>query len=60
NPSTTKNDTFSFIGDAVFSKAGQLRFADGQLQAEVNGDGEADFLIALTGVTSIDKAAIVL
>ncbi|MEY4718852.1 MAG: hypothetical protein RL563_1470, partial [Pseudomonadota bacterium] len=57
---TAKNEAFTFIGEATFTQAGQLRFAEGQLQADVNGDGQADFLIALTGVTSIAKTAIVL
>lgn len=33
---------------------GVLRFADGLLQGDVNGDGKADFEIALSGVAHLD------
>lgn len=39
---------FSWIGDAAFSHtAGELRFAGGMLQGDVNGDGIADLSIGL-------------
>jgi hypothetical protein len=52
------NDAFSFIGGAAFSNtAGELRFgsyAGGVLvQGEVDGDGSADFSIALRGTHSL-------
>jgi hypothetical protein len=53
NSSTAANDAFSFIGNAAFSNvAGQLRFAGGYLEGDVNGDGIADLSIQL-GRTAI-------
>ncbi|WP_342241333.1 calcium-binding protein [Inquilinus sp. OTU3971] len=52
---TSANDAFSFIGTAGFSgKAGELRFtADGKfgttVEGDLDGNGSADFRIALTG-----------
>jgi Ca2+-binding RTX toxin-like protein len=43
---TKRNDAFVFIGDAPFSgRAGELRFAGGQLLGDVNGDRVADLVI---------------
>lgn len=43
-------DPFAWIGDSAFSgHAGELRYADGLLQGDVDGDGSADFEIALNG-----------
>jgi Ca2+-binding RTX toxin-like protein len=55
---TTENDEFIFVGDDEFSgSAGELRFVhdfeDGLLEADINGDGTADFTIELLGVTSL-------
>ena len=47
------NNRFEFIGSDAFSAAGQLRFAAGILSGDVNGDGTADFEIALLGVTRL-------
>ncbi len=53
NSSTSANDAFSFIGSAAFSNvAGQLRFANGFVEGDVNGDGVADLSIQL-GRTAI-------
>ena len=53
------NQVFSFIGESVFSGAGgQLRAVSGGIdggtlvQADVNGDGVADFELGLAGVTA--------
>jgi len=49
---------FSYIGDAAFThQAGQLRvqtFANGAslVEADVNGDGQADFVIQITSTTT--------
>lgn len=44
NTGRTGDQAFSFIGGQSFSgKAGQLRYANGVLQGDVNGDGKADF-----------------
>ena len=47
-----------FMDDEAFSGvAGELRFVhdfeDGLLEADINGDGTADFTIELLGVTSL-------
>ncbi len=49
---TEEDDAFTFVGDAAFSGAGQLRavrLANGHtlVEAEVTGDGKADFAILL-------------
>jgi serralysin len=50
---------FTWIGGASFgSVAGQLRFADGSLSGDVDGNGVADFQIGLTGVVSLTAASI--
>ncbi len=43
------NQTFAFIGNAAFSLPGQVRYAAGVLEANVNADLAADFQILLTG-----------
>ncbi|EWY35846.1 hypothetical protein N825_32580, partial [Skermanella stibiiresistens SB22] len=48
------NQAFSFIGSDAFNTiAGQLRFADGLLQGDVNGDQIVDFEVAVIGVTTM-------
>ena len=54
NGGTPANDVFSFIGAAAFSNvAGQLRAAQSGdqwlVEGDVNGDGVADLVIAVTG-----------
>ena len=57
---------FTFLGDQPFSKpsAGQLRFELGSgllsLQADMNGDGHADFVIRLVGVTTLAEEDFIL
>jgi len=49
--STEANDRFNFIGSAAFSgTAGELRYADGLLQGDVNGDRLADLAIKVTNL----------
>lgn len=57
---TGGDQAFAYIGAAVFSAAGQLRFENGILAGETTGDGVADFEIQLTGVRSFDAAAAIL
>ena len=38
---------FEFIGDAAFTGLGQLRYENGQLQGNVNGNNGSDFTITL-------------
>lgn len=56
------NDAFTgFIAaSAEFSAAGQLRFADGVLYGNTDGDRKAEFAIRLTGVTELSHADLVL
>jgi Ca2+-binding RTX toxin-like protein len=56
--STPEDDAFTFIGDNPFSgSAGELRFADqlgfGLLAGDIDGDGAADFGLALLGVSAL-------
>jgi VCBS repeat-containing protein len=52
------DQAFAFVGTAAFSHtAGELRYqvsgATATLQADINGDGLADLVIKLTGVTTL-------
>jgi Ca2+-binding RTX toxin-like protein len=54
NTRLSGDQAFTFIGGASFTRlAGQLRFADGVLQADVNGDARADMEVSILGVTSL-------
>lgn len=56
NTARTGNQAFSFIGSGVFTgTAGQLRFAGGVIWGDVNGDRVADFTIAVTGVSALNR-----
>jgi serralysin len=58
---TGVNDAFSFIGSAGFSNvAGQLRYSNGVLEGDVNGDGIADFAVTLVGAPVLTAADILL
>ncbi|MCP8937228.1 M10 family metallopeptidase C-terminal domain-containing protein [Alsobacter sp. SYSU M60028] len=51
---TTTDEAFAFIGTASFDgHAGQLRFSAGLLQGDVNGDGVADFAVAIANQTAM-------
>jgi Ca2+-binding RTX toxin-like protein len=62
----TADDAFTFIGTAAFAKvAGQLRFgtdinSNTFVQGDTNGDGQADFLISLTGSKNLVASDFVL
>jgi len=65
NVNTAADDKFTFIGTGAFTKvAGQLRYAvsggDVHVMGDVNGDGVADFTIALTGVTKLAASDFIL
>jgi uncharacterized delta-60 repeat protein len=62
NTATTANDAFTtFIaGTAVFTAAGQLKFVDGVLYGNTDGDADAEFAIQLTGITQLTTADVML
>ena len=61
NTRLSGDQAFAFIGDAGFGRiAGQLRFAAGVLQADVNGDARADMEIAIQGISGLLSADFVL
>lgn len=50
NTTSGGNQAFDFIGTAQFSHtAGELRFINGILSGDTNGDGTADFQVAVNG-----------
>ena len=52
NTKLARDQAFSFIGGSAFTgKAGQLKFSDGVLSGDVNGDRVADFKIGLSNVS---------
>ena len=54
NAGLAGNQAFTFIGGRDFSAAGQVRFATGLLMGDTNGDGRADFAIAIGGFAAGD------
>jgi Ca2+-binding RTX toxin-like protein len=58
---TTRNDAFTFIGSSDFhGVAGELRFANETLFADLNGDRVADIEILLPGVATLTSANLIL
>lgn len=56
NANTVEDDIFAFIGSAKFSsEAGELRYARGFVQGDVDGDGKADFVIEIGRPTDISE-----
>jgi Ca2+-binding RTX toxin-like protein len=63
NTATTVNDAFNgtLIGTNVaFTAAGQLRLSSGVLYGNVDADSDAEFAIALTGVTTLSAVDFIL
>lgn len=59
--STTLDDAFTWIGRSAFGgHAGELRYRDGLLQADVDGDGAADFEVFFSGEPALTSGDIVL
>ena len=52
-------NSFSFIGAADFTGAGQLRFVDHVLSGNVSGNAGADFEIQLVGVNNFSVTDLV-
>jgi Ca2+-binding RTX toxin-like protein len=58
---TGADDAFRFIGDKAFGdRAGQLRYADGLLSGDTNGDGRADFAVAIADHPPLTAATFLL
>jgi serralysin len=56
NTKIAGDQAFSFIGRNTFhGKAGELRFADGIVSGDVNGDRTIDFKINVVGLTALSK-----
>jgi serralysin len=56
NTKVAGDQAFSFIGKIAFhGKAGELRFVDGIVSGDVNGDRSADFKINVAGLTALSK-----
>ena len=54
NASVAGDQSFSFVGsDAFHGVAGELRYASGTVEADVNGDGTADFSLAIANLSSL-------
>jgi serralysin len=61
NASIDGNQAFAFIKKQAFAGvSGELRFSNGLLEADINGDREADFAIALTGINRLYASSFVL
>jgi ELWxxDGT repeat protein len=59
NTALAGNQAFAWIGGAEFDGlAGQLRFAGGELEGDLDGDGVADFQIGLASGVSLTAASI--
>lgn len=60
-PGRSKDQPFDFVGSDRFSgKSGELRFADGKLLADLDGDRTSDFAIGITAVRSIQEDHLIL
>jgi Ca2+-binding RTX toxin-like protein len=59
NQFSAGDQAFAWIGDMGFSGvAGELRFAGGILEGDVDGDGTANFQIGLNGTASLTAASL--
>ncbi|WP_151717614.1 calcium-binding protein [Gemmobacter serpentinus] len=55
------NQDFTFIGTKTFSgRAGELRFAKEMLRGDTDGDGQADFIIMVEDVRSLQRGDLIL
>ena len=63
NSKRSGNQEFTFVGNKAFSRTpGQLRFAgeSGILSADVNGDGQSDFSIAIRDLATVRSQWLIL
>lgn len=54
------NQSFSFITGAFSTNPGQLKYEDGLLQGDIQGDGSADFEIELVGKPPLSLSELIL
>ena len=53
--------SFKYIGAHVFNGvAGELRYSDGTVSGDINGDGKADFEIAIKNLAALSKGDFIL
>ena len=62
NSKTTKDDPFAYIGTSAFTKhAGELRYdGQGHILGDLNGDGVADFSLAVSLTGQLDASDFIL
>ncbi len=61
DPAVAGQQTFTFIGGDPFSGSGaELRYADGIVAGDANGDGVADFEIVIRGAPALDADSFLL
>ncbi|MEH2166114.1 MAG: calcium-binding protein [Nostoc sp.] len=60
NSTIAGNQAFTFIGASAFSAPGQVRYSEGILQANTDGNLSADFEIQLTGAPQLVASDIIL
>lgn len=62
NSAVYRRQAFTALIDAsaAFTAAGQLRFADGVLYGNTDADADAEFSLALLGVTALELSDLVL
>jgi hypothetical protein len=64
--STSTNDKFTFIETGTFTGSGQLRYGQDAgagetfVEGDINGDGAADFSLALRGLHALSSTDIIL
>jgi Ca2+-binding RTX toxin-like protein len=54
------DQAFVFIGSAAFTAAGQARFANGIVEANVDANTQADFQLALRGISAVTATDFIL
>lgn len=56
------DNAFTFIGEAAFSAAGQLRYSEssGRVEGDIDGDGQADLVISLSNLPGLTSADFIL